>query len=270
MEKHVLLEILKKLAPGLSTQDFTNPNAGVTAEIVSKVGICVDPTVKNIENAIKSGVELLITYHPLYDELVFPVSVSVSASAQKRQLPIWSLHEAWDNTGEGVIYTFAKDIGITDLYSKGELVIGATNSGLRFRELIESCQRSLGQNILSYSGDLKQNVVKAAIWAGPGFLPNYRKFWELSLAECCDTVLSSELTLSALRYSRMHRLKFIDLGHSPLAKPGMLHLMELLKAQAPTCSFQFLDDLYACNYYTNCSFAEQFTEAEDIFFETEN
>ncbi|HBE79837.1 MAG TPA: hypothetical protein DDW65_18960 [Firmicutes bacterium] len=266
MEKHVLLDILKKLAPGLSTQDFTNPNAGMTAEIVSKVGICVDPTGKNIENAVKSGVEVLITYHPLYDEVAPPAAVAV----QKRQLQIWSLHEAWDNTGEGVIYTFAKDIGVTDLYSKGELVIGTTNTGFRFRELIESCQRSLGQNILSYSGDLKQNVTKVAIWAGPGFLPNYRKFWELSLAEGCDTVLSSELTLSALRYSRMHRLKFIDLGHSLLAKPGMLHLMELLKDHAPACSFQFLDDLYACNYYTNCSFAEQFTEAEDIFFETEN
>jgi putative NIF3 family GTP cyclohydrolase 1 type 2 len=268
MENTELLAILKKLAPGLSTQDFNGLNAGVAAEVVSKVGICVDPTVKNIENAIKSGVEVLITYHPLYDEVAAPALAAVAV--QKRRLQIWPLHEAWENISEGVIDTFAKDIGVTDLYSKGELVIGVTNSGLRFRELIESCQRSLGQNILSYSGDLKLNVAKVAIWAGPGFLPNYRKFWELSLVEGCDTVLSSELTLSALRYSRMNRLKFIDLGHSPLAKPGMLHLMELLKEQAPTCSFQFLDDLYACNYYTNCSFAEQFTEAEDIFFETEN
>ena len=258
MEIKELFNILKKLAPGLSGQEFNVPDSTFNTNI-TKIGVCVDPTAKNIENAVNLGVEVLISYHPWQGE--------AEEVVKDRQVKIWQLHEAWDNTAMGVTYTFAHEVGITDFYPKGELIIGVLETG--FRDLIESCRRLLGQNIISYSGDLRQPVAKAAIWAGPGFLPNYKKFWELCLAEGCDTILSSELTLSALRYSRAHHLKLVDLGHSPMAKPGMINLATLLKNQAPDCNIHFFDDLYASAYYTNCSFADQFTESEDIFFGTE-
>ncbi len=259
MKMNALWIFLKKMAPGLSTQDFTHPDALMTDENISKLGICVDPTAINIENAVKSGIRVLISYHPWHGE--------AKEYIESGQLQIWPLHEAWDNVAEGGLYTLAKGIGVDGLYLRGELLIGQVETG--FRDLIENCQRFLGQNILSFSGDLKQEVHKVAMWAGPGFLPQYKKFWDASLSENCDTFLSSELTLSALRYSRARRLKLIDLGHSLLAKPGMLNVAEILKKEAQDCLVQFLDDLYVCTYYTNCSFADQFTETEDIFFGTE-
>jgi putative NIF3 family GTP cyclohydrolase 1 type 2 len=261
MEIKDLFKILEKLAPGLSSADFSNSAVGKAARQISRVGVCVDPTVKNIESAAKLGIEVLISYHPWQGE--------AAQLIRNQGMEIWPLHATWDNTPEGVTYTLAKAIGVTDLYLTGELIIGIVDTG--FRDLIERCQRSLGQNILSYSGDLKQLVIKVAIWAGPGFLPNYKKFWEVCLAEGCDTVLSSELTLSALRYSQAHQLKFVDLGHSAMAKPGMSHLVEILKEYltAQDCSIDYFDDIYSCNFYTNCAFADQFTESEDIFFTTD-
>ncbi len=264
MEIKELLNIVKKLAPNLSCQDFSDPgfvSATPSAETHSivKLGVCVDPTEKNIENAAALGIEVLISYHPWYGE--------ARELVEARQIQIWPLHEAWDHTDRGVLDSLAKEIGLTGLYPKGELFIGHVETG--FRDLIENCQRFLGQNILSFSGDLKQEVHKVAMWAGPGFLPQYKKFWDASLSEDCDTFLSSELTLSALRYSSARRLKLIDLGHSLLAKPGMLNVAEILKKEAQDCLVQFLDDLYACTYYTNCSFAGQFTETEDLFFGAE-
>jgi Uncharacterized conserved protein len=259
MEIKELFNILKKLAPSLSNQDFSDPGSITASDVISCLGVCVDPTAKNIENAAALGVQLLVSYHPWFGEAKEIVA--------EHSIRIWPLHEAWDNTAQGVTYTFAQAIGVTGLHSKGELVIGGLTTGLR--DLLERCQRILGQNIISYSGDLKQPIAKIAIWAGPGFLPNYKKFWEACRAEGCDTILSSELTLSALRYARAFSLKFIDLGHSLVAKPGMLNLTSLLKEQLPECNIHFLDDLYACSYYTNCSFADQFTESEDIFFESD-
>jgi putative NIF3 family GTP cyclohydrolase 1 type 2 len=263
MEINELFNILKKMAPNLSNQDFSNPDfstvPAVCAQDVSPLGVCVDPTARNIEDAAKLGIKVLISYHPWQGE--------AKAVVETQQMQIWPLHEVWDNTAEGVTHTFAKGIGITGLYFKGELIIGEIET--EFRDLIEHCQRILGQNILAYSGDLKQMVHKVAIWAGPGFLPNYKKFWEISQTEGCDTVLSSELTISALRYSRAYQLKLIDLGHSSMAKPGMANLAAILREEANDCSVHFLDDLYTCTYSTNCSFAEQFTESEDIFFGAE-
>ena len=259
MEIKELFNILGKLAPGLPIQDFSSLNLDTLTRTITKIGVCVDPTTKNIENATALGIEVLISYHPWQGE--------AETLIQSRGIRIWSLHEAWDNTPGGITYTFAKGIGITGLYPKGELIMGALDTN--FRDLIEHCQRSLGQNILSYCGDLKQAVAKVAIWAGPGFLPNYKKFWEVCLAEGCDTILSSELTLSALRYSGAHQLKLIDLGHSSMAKPGMSNLAAILQKEAPDCSIYFLEELYTCSYYTNCAFAEQFTETEDIFFTTD-
>jgi putative NIF3 family GTP cyclohydrolase 1 type 2 len=262
MEIKELLGVLKRLAPTLSYQDFSDPifiSASLPEHQISKIGICVDPTVKNIGNAAKTGIEVLISYHPWYGE--------AKEVVESKKIQIWPLHEAWDNTTEGILFSLAKGIGVTGLYPKGELIIGQLEIG--FRDLIECCQRFLGQNIISFSGDLKQEVHKVAMWAGPGFLPNYKKFWDGCLSENCDTLLSSELTLSALRYSRVHQLKLIDLGHSSLAKPGMSNLAGILKKELKGCSVQFFDDLYACTYYTNCSFADQFTESEDIFFGAE-
>ncbi|HBF35708.1 MAG TPA: hypothetical protein DDW50_00120 [Firmicutes bacterium] len=260
MEIKELLNILKKLAPSLSYQDFSDPsscNSSVTStRSISRLGVCVDPTAINVENAAKLGIEVLISYHPWYGEAKELVDI--------QHMQIWSLHEAWDNAPEGVLCTLAKGIGIKSLYPMGELIIGELKTN--FRDLIEYCQRFLGQNILSYSGDLKQEVHKVAMWAGPVFLPNYKRFWEVCQTENCDTLLSSELTLSALRFSRACQLKLIDLGHSSMAKPGMSNLAAILKKEAKDCSIHFLDDLYACTYYTNCSFADQFTESEDIFF----
>ena len=261
MEIKDLFKILEKLAPGLSSVDFKNSVIRKSDRKITRLGVCVDPTVKNIESAAKQGIEVLISYHPWQGE--------AAQFIQKQGMEIWPLHAAWDNTPEGVTYTLAKAIGVTSIYLKGELIIGTLETSLR--DLIERCQHSLGQNILSFSGDLKQLVIKVAIWAGPGFLPNYKKFWEVCLAEGCDTVLSSELTLSALRYSQAHQLKFVDLGHSAMAKPGMSHLMEILKEYLTIhdCSIEYLDDIYSCNFYTNCAFADQYTESEDIFFTTE-
>jgi putative NIF3 family GTP cyclohydrolase 1 type 2 len=259
MEIKELFNILKKLAPSLSGQELSVPDTSTSQADISNIGICVDPTAENIENAVNLGIEVLISYHPWQGE--------AEEIVKSRPVKIWPLHEAWDNAAMGVVHTFASEVGITEVYPKDELIIGVLETG--FRELIERCQRLLGQNILSYSGDLRQPVAKVAIWAGPGFLPIYKKFWELSLAEGCDTILSNELTLSALRYSRAHHLKLLDLGHSSMAKPAMINLGTLLKEQAQDCSIHFLDDFYTSAYYTNCSFADQFTESEDIFFETE-
>jgi putative NIF3 family GTP cyclohydrolase 1 type 2 len=261
MEIKELLNIVKKLAPNLSCQDFSDPgfvSATPSAETHSivKLGVCVDPTEKNIENAAALGIEVLISYHPWYGE--------ARELVEARRIQIWPLHEAWDHMDRGVLDSLAKEIGLTGLYPKGELLIGHVETG--FRDLIENCQRFLGQNILSFSGDLKQGVHKVAMWAGPGFLPIYRKFWETSLSENCDTFLSSELTLSALRFSRINQFKLIDLGHSLLAKPGMSNLADILKKEAQDCSIQFFDDFYVCSYYTGCSFADQFSQSEDIFF----
>jgi putative NIF3 family GTP cyclohydrolase 1 type 2 len=252
-----LFNILGILAPGLSTEDFTNPNLATSTRTISKIGVCVDPTAKNIHNAVDKGIDVLISYHPWQGE--------AGSVIQDRGLGIWPLHAVWDNAADGIIYTLAGAIGLMDCYPKGEIIFG--NVEILFRELIERCQNAIGKNILSYSGELKHPVSKVGIWAGPGFLPNYKKFWEACLIEGCSTILSSEMTLSALRFSQANQLQLIDLGHSTMAKPGMSRLAEVLKESLSSdFAVFYFDDIYACNYYTNCAFAEQFTESEDIFF----
>lgn len=259
MEIKDLFNILKKLAPGLSIDDFIN-HEGDRFKTISKIGVCIDPTPLNVIKAYDNGIEVLICYHPWQGE--------AEPAVRNGAMEIWPLHTAWDNTEEGVTYTLARAIGMIGLYQKGEIVYGITECA--FRDLIELCQRALGQNILSYCGDLKLLTNKVGIWAGPGFLPNYKKFWEVCREEACDTIISSEITLSAIRYSRARQVKLIDLGHSAMAKPGMLKLAKLLREEITIgpCTVEFYDDFYGCNYYTNCAFADQFTE-DDSFFESE-
>lgn len=255
MEIKELFNILEKLAPSVSAVDFFNHQPTDLTKSVFKLGVCVDPTPENISRAVQQGIEILISYHPWQGEAELMV--------RNQEMEIWSLHEAWDKPVEGVIFSITEAIGLTGLYSKGEISFGEAQ--IPFRELIERCQRVLDLKLLPFYGDLKQIASKIAIWSGPGFFPNYKKFWEMCLVEACDTMISTELTLSALRYARAHQLKLIDLGHSAMAKPAMLRLAELLRNDFNDrdCTVDFFSDIYTCNYYTNCSFAEQFQETED-------
>jgi putative NIF3 family GTP cyclohydrolase 1 type 2 len=246
MDVATLIELLTGLAPELSTKDFVNIPSHSGGLLVKRLGVCVDPTVGTITSAVKQGVAILISYHPWHGE--------AKQLIRKTDLGIIPLHTAWDNAPEGVNLTFAREIGLTNITASKNIVTGEAD--LQFRVLLERCGHVVDKNIIPYFGELRTTVKKVGIWAGPGFLPFYKRVWEECAAQGCDTIISGELSLFPLRYATVRQLQLIDLGHSAIAKPAMANLVKLLKARSgPAVPVDFFGDCYGCNYYTNFCYA---------------
>ncbi|HYH02831.1 MAG TPA: Nif3-like dinuclear metal center hexameric protein, partial [Bacillota bacterium] len=160
MEVATLIGVLKELAPELSTTGFVNiaPENKVSA---LRLGVCVDPTEYTIASAVNKGVNILVSYHPWHGE--------AKTLVLEKDIGIIPLHTAWDNAPEGVNFTFAKELGLTDIRIRENIVVGATD--MLLRNLLERCQRLVDQNIIPYCGEPRTLVKQIGIWAGPGFLP---------------------------------------------------------------------------------------------------
>jgi putative NIF3 family GTP cyclohydrolase 1 type 2 len=247
MEVATLIEILLELAPKLVLQDCVNLAPFQAGSLVESLGVCVDPTAGVIASAVNRGLDILITYHPWHGE--------AGQLIHEKDLGIIPLHTAWDNVSEGVNLTFARAIGLSDIQIKQNLVTGMTNLALRV--LLERCRQTVDQNIIPYWGELRTPVKKIGIWAGPGFLPFYKRVWEECVAQGCDTIISGEISLMPLRYAAAHQLQLIDLGHSMIAKPAMAKLVKILKARCGAeLTVEFLGECYGCNYYTNFNYCQ--------------
>ena len=239
----------------LSNSNAIGPVVNPSRPVI-RIGVCVDPTAKNIVAATTANTDILISYHPWQGE--------AEELLRKHGMSILALHTAWENSPEGVNFTFAKGIGLTGFRIVDGILLG--EAGTSLRELLERCQRVLEMNVLSYFGELNSRVNQVGIWAGPGFLPHFKSIWENCRRYGCDTILSSELTLLPLRYASLHGLNLIDLGHSAIAKPGMLRLVQLLAEQLAEfgVTVEFFADFYESNCYTTRCSKEQFEVEESL------
>jgi putative NIF3 family GTP cyclohydrolase 1 type 2 len=255
MDVATLIAVLKGLAPELAADGFVNIAAGKTGAPVKRLGVCVDPTEYTITSAVKKGVNILVSYHPWHGE--------AQQLIRTGGIGIIPLHTAWDNALEGANVTFAKEIGLTDITITADAVFGKNETVVK--HLLEKCQLMVDQNIIPYFGELKNPVKKVAVYTGPGFLPFNRKLWENCVEHGCDTIISGELGLLPIRFAASHKLQLVDLGHSLMAKPGMVNLTKILKGclgQAG-CSVEFFTECYGCNFYTNFAYSQP-NDSEDF------
>lgn len=257
-----LINILSDLVPGFDGSGFlSSENSENGEKEISRIGICVDPTPLNIETALKKNIQLLITYHPYYGE------------AGNQEMLFLPLHEGLDVAPEGINHSFAKALQLQNGNIVDNALIGDFSS-VDFRMLIENCQRILDLNILSYYGDLKSKVKRLAIFSGSGFLPQNRQLWQKCLDNGCDTIISGEATIVALRFAATNGLNLIDIGHNGIAGFGLEHFSDVLKVKLAStdCHSEFLRDSYAMNFHTKNYFLQQNDETEEslpLFFFSE-
>jgi putative NIF3 family GTP cyclohydrolase 1 type 2 len=254
MELQALYVLLNELAPGYA--DANTMPVWHSTQPLHRMGVCVDPTVVNLRIAREAGVELLISYHPRRRE--------AEGVAGPEGLPVIPLHTAWDNAARGINATLAAALGGSNLeLSETGCMM---ESGVTLRELIENCQRVLGSNVLPYWGEPQDTASRVGIWAGPGFLPHFEPIWEDFVRRGCDTIISGEMTLPALRFAAEHGLRLIDTGHGLIAGFGMRHLHDLLRERLLThgCELLYFEDCYAPNYHTAWFFKDQLDVEETL------
>ena len=241
-----VLEILEELAPRLCAEPGDEPHFEVKhGDACHRLGVCTDPTERNILLAASQGTDFLLIHHPWHGE-----GAEVVAA---KKISLYRLHSAWDLAPEGNLVTLARMLGLRELVLQDGMITGTAD--LHLKDLLERGQRLTGRNVIPFCGDPNRRVRTVGIIPGSGFLPVFQKRWETLTAMGCDTVISGEISHTAARFALRNGIRLVDLGHSGLVRPGMMHLAYLLRCRlmAHGCEVEFYEDAYNLAYYSAAS-----------------
>ena len=166
-------------APGLTT--------GSEAQAVSKVRFTVDVTSAVVEEAIESGIDLLVAHHPFIMRGVSSVAENTAKGATlskaiKADLAIFAAHTNADIVSGGVSDSIARELGLSEVrpLDNPAAEIGHGRVGLLpepmtlgdFARLVARSVPSTATGI-RVSGDYSRMVYKVALCGGAGdsFIP---------------------------------------------------------------------------------------------------
>ncbi|MGQ9779911.1 MAG: Nif3-like dinuclear metal center hexameric protein [Bacillota bacterium] len=241
-----VLGILEELAPRLCAEPGDEPRFEIRhGEACRRLGVCTEPTERNILLAAGQGADFLLTHHAWEGE-----GAEVIAA---KKISLYRLHSAWDLAPEGNLVTLARMLGLRELVLREGTITGTTD--LALKDLLDRAQRLAGRNVLPYCGDPNRRVRTVGIIPGSGFLPVFRRRWEALAALGCDTIISGEISHAAARFAARNGVRLVDLGHSGLVRPGMMHLAYLLRCRlmAYGCEVDFYEDAYSVEYHSAAS-----------------
>lgn len=251
-----VLAVLEELAPRAGAEPGDEPCYEImNGDNCNRLAICAEPTERHLYLAASDGADFVITHHAWHGE--------GEDMVRSKGISIYRLHSAWDLAPDGNAATLARMMGLTDLLLNDGCFTGLT--GLSLRALIERCQRIIGRSVLPYYGDLSVAVRAVGIIPGSGFMSVFRRHWESLKINGCDTIVSGDLSHTALRYAQEEGLNLIDLGHSGMAKPGLAHLAYLLRCRllALGCEVDFYDEILMASHYTAWSLPRQEEGAQE-------
>ena len=236
-----IIEAMEAFAPKGLKESYDNVGLmiGDKDSEISKVLLALDCTLEVVEEAIKHGVELIITHHPLLFKK--PASITMDSLQGRKiiklisnDINLYSSHTNLDSVHEGLNDTFmeiieAKDIEIleeNEEYPGESHGIGRIGNieEVTLKELINKLKKCFGVECLRYAGDENQTVSRIAVinGSGEGYLDTAYKLG----AHC---VITGDTTYHFVSDYNEMGLAIIDLGHFHSEWFVYLKLMEKIR-----------------------------------------
>ncbi len=230
-----LTSIIDELAPARLARMGDEPGwQGSKTEEVTKLGVCVDTTEKNLLEAASLGVDAIIAHHGWDGTL--------SAMVHDHKLAIYRCHTNWDRAPEGNSVVLARLFGLTGIEAFNYSAVGncaATEAGA----VLSMAATKLGLSVARYYGDPKMVVTRVGVMAGSCFGPNFPDEWAELWRRGIQIVLSGDLTQRVGMTFAERGIFAGDISHSPSELPGMEHMAELLR-QRLSIPVAVLRDVY--------------------------
>ncbi len=131
-----ILDLLEKFAPERLAEQWDNPGlqVGSYSQVIKKIYLSLDPTMKSLVSAAGQGAQMLLTHHPLIfspisrlDVSVYPGNVLVEAL--KSQISVVAAHTNLDLAHGGINDILADALGLEHIEILKESVV-MDNAGL--------------------------------------------------------------------------------------------------------------------------------------------
>ncbi len=233
------LEVLDKLAPSCQAEEWDNPGlqVGDPNQLVRKILVSLDPTLRAIKEAQMRGADLLLTHHPLLFHPISQVNESsypgnMIAEALRSRITILAAHTNLDRSEGGINDVFARLLHLRNVRALDER--GEGNPGLgRVGDLpeeatlgtvIQTIKKTLGIHSLRVSGHSDKLVRRVAVLGGAGG----QLVGAASEAEA-DLLITGDVRHHDALLARELGLALVDAGHYETEKSTLNLCAESLR-----------------------------------------
>lgn len=227
-----VLEIAKaieRLAPKQLAEPWDNVGLmiGDEQQYVDTVYLALDVTSGNVDEAIRSGAQLIVSHHPLLFSPLKSVTEqtvtgSIVRSLIQNNISVYSAHTNLDKAEGGMNDILCEKLGINDVrpYTPDECIdpngsvldnigrIGILDTPTEMADFVDYVKNVLGCRAISYTGDLSDVVTTAAVCSGSGGDLIYNAY-----NAGADVYITSEIKHHEAQLALELGINLIDAGH---------------------------------------------------------
>jgi dinuclear metal center YbgI/SA1388 family protein len=176
-ELEKILEILypKNLA---SPWDSVGLVCGDESHLITKINLCIDPSLEVIEESIKNSVDLIISHHPLIlepeeNKEIVENKKKLLDKLTENKIALFVIHTNGDVAQGGVNDSLADLLEITNTKPIDEFGLGRVGSipiALSVKDFVNQVNKKVERNksAILVSGNVNKKISKIAICGGSG------------------------------------------------------------------------------------------------------
>ena len=235
-----IIRALEDLAPSRLAEEWDNVGLqlGHPQWPVHSILVALDPTPGVVEEAIRAGVNVIVTHHPLLFRPLRKLDLATVSGALMQRLieqkiAVITAHTNLDSVQGGINDILTEILGLTHITVLQPAATNEPHCGLgRVGELAQpvplgtlaaEIKKGMGLEQIRYAGDPKHRVTRVAVCSGSG-----SSLLEVFLATSADVFVTGDVRYHDARDIEAHHRGIIDIGHFESERIIVQYLAERL------------------------------------------
>ncbi|PKM95455.1 MAG: Nif3-like dinuclear metal center hexameric protein [Firmicutes bacterium HGW-Firmicutes-1] len=234
-----IMNIVEELAPIYLAEAWDNCGllVGDERKEVKKLLVALEPSMENIDNAVKNDVDLIVTHHPLMMNKINKITSTTVEGEKlmkliKNEIGLYCAHTNLDKAQEGLNFYLGKQLKLADIQvlsieksyeqlnvnndqefsidynTMGLGVIGSLKEKLTLAQFSKDIQKLLKLDYIHYVGDKGRMIKKVAIVTGSGFSE-----LDKAIIKGADVFITGDIKYHNAQYAKEAGIALIDATH---------------------------------------------------------
>ncbi|MFK7818909.1 MAG: Nif3-like dinuclear metal center hexameric protein [Planctomycetaceae bacterium] len=235
---------LDSFAPTALAEDWDNVGLllGDEASELKKVLTCLTLTQDVAEEAVSSGVQLIVSHHPILFRKVQRITNHTPEGRMiltllANGIAVYSPHTGYDSAACGINQQLAESLQLKNIQPIRELDddprsgsgrFGDLDAKMSLPEFLEFVKNQLSLDKLQFVSGNDRAIKRVAIACGSA-----AEFLGDATKKSCDVLVTGEARFHALLEARTMATPMILLGHFASERPAMEHMAKIIGDEFP-------------------------------------
>lgn len=239
-----VITTLESIAPPALAEDWDNTGllVGDRSRAVDSIMTCLTLTPDVAQEAVDTGVSLIVSHHPVMfrGRKVLTDSDSegrMLLSLIENRIAVYSPHTSFDSAAEGVNQQLAEAFGVCspvplrpaessneECQSVGAGRWGCLQSPVKMDDFLGTVRKAVGTSYVEYCGDPQRSVQRVAVACGAA-----SEFLRDAAREHCDVFVTGEARFHSVLEARSEGIGLILTGHYASERPAVEYLAKMIE-----------------------------------------